>query len=161
MTGQDFQDKLNALVADLQTAGKGETVQIGFRDNSNAVTEFPLSSNAQGVVNPNQLSAVQTFVDGLKPMADTYEQERAPVQAALEAFNVRRATHQTVIDAASAARVAMNDELAADATYQNLQADLEGKRADAGYIAAVEAYRTGNVSENYGNLGDAKGKYIG
>lgn len=160
MTGQDFQDKLDAIVLDLKTAGRGGTVEISLRSPTNAVNEFALSSNAEGVVNATQLAEIQTAVNNLKPIADEYEIERAPVQAALEEFNARRATHQAVIDAASAARQTMQDELEADETYQNLKTTLDTARADADYIAAVENYRVSNVSENFGNLGDAKGKYV-
>lgn len=160
MTGQDFQDKLDAVVLDLQTAGKGQAVEILMRGTDNSSNVYPLSSDANGVVNAGQLSAIQAFINGLKPIADTYEQERAPVQTALEAFNARRATHQTAIDAASSARTALNTELTADATYQSLQTALESERAEPVYIAAVAAYRDNNVSENFGNLGDAKGKYV-
>lgn len=160
MTGQDFQEKLDAIVTDLQTVGRGQTVTASLRGTNNQLREFPLSSDAGGVVNADQLTNLQKFIDDLKPVADTYVMELAPVSAASEAFNVQRATHQASIDAASAARVALQDELLADPQYQALQTALEEARSDAEYIQAREAYRVNNVSENFGNLGDAKGKYI-
>ncbi len=160
MTGQDFQDKLNAIVTDLQTVGRGQTVIASLRGTNNQVQEFPLTSDAGGVVDGRQLSVLQKFIDNLKPVADTYIMELAPVSAASEAFNGQRATHQVLIDAASAARVELNDALESDEVYQQLKDALEEARMDAEYIAAREAYRVNNVSENFGNLGDAKGKYV-
>lgn len=160
MTGQDIQEKLDSIVEDLQTVGRGQTVIASLRGTNNQLREFPLSSDAGGVVDAAQLSNLQKFIDDLKPIADTYVMELAPVSAASEAFNVQRATHQVLIDAASAARVALNDALEADEVYQQLKTALDEARMDAEYIAAREAYRVNNVSENFGNLGDAKGKYV-
>lgn len=160
MTGQDFQDKLDAIVTDLQTTGKGQTVSIALRGADNSFTELLLSSSAGGVVVENQLDQIQSFIDAFKPVADNYEARREPVMAALDAFNVRRATHQAAIDAASAARATLNTALEADATYQGLKTALDTARADVDYVAAVSAYQADNISENFGNLGDAKGKYI-
>lgn len=159
MTGVDFQNRLNALKVDLQTTTGVVQANIAFRNPDNTVTNFIIEAN-NGVVNAAQVAAVQAFIDPLKPIADTYEDERIPVQDALTAFNAQRATHQSLIDAASAARTALNDALEADATYQNLQAMLEDARTQPSYVQAVEAYRVNNTSENFGNLGDAKGNYV-
>lgn len=72
MLAMEIQDRLDAIVHDLQFAGKGKTVQLMFRDASNQPHILPLSSNAAGVVDAAQLTAVQTFVNGLKTAADTY-----------------------------------------------------------------------------------------
>lgn len=160
MTGQDFQDKLDAIVADLQTTGKGKTVNILMRGTGNASQVFPLSSDIGGVITASELARIQNRIDELKPFADTYETERQPVSDALEVFNTERAGHQVLIDAASAAREALNTALEADADYQTAKTALDNARANANYISAVEAYRVNNVSENFGNLGDAKGKYV-
>ena len=160
MTGQDFQDRLEALVVDLQTVGKGKTVTIMFRDDENATVILPLSSDVSGVVNATQLGEVQYYLNLYKPVADAYETERAPVTAALETFKTEQSGHQALIDAASTARVALATALEADAGYQAAKTALDAARADVGYIDAVEAYRANNVSENFGNLGDAKGKYV-
>ena len=160
MTGADLQDTFDAIVLDLQTTGKGKAVQVAFRYPNNETVSMPLSSDSSGVVNALQRAEIQGFIDGLKPIASTYESERAPVTAALETFNTARSAHQGLIDAASAARVALNTALEADAGYQTAKTALDAARADVNYIDAVEAYRANNVTENYGNLGDAKGKYL-
>lgn len=160
MTGADFQDKLDATVSDLQTAGKGQTVQITLRNNSNELETFPLSSTAQGVVDAAQLATIQSVVDAMKVLADDYAGELVPVSAASETFSTARSAHQVLIDAASAARQTLADALEADQEYQTAKLALDAARADAGYVAAREVYRVNNVGENFGNLGDAKGKYI-
>lgn len=160
MNSVDFQDKLDAIVVDLQTSGKGRTIQAMFRGINNQTVVLPLSSDAFGVVDGNQLTDVQGFVNSLKPIADTYEAERAPVMAASEAFNLRRATHQVSIDKASAARITLQDELLADTQYQTLSAALDAARTDNGYIQATTDYKTSNVSENFSELSSAKGKYV-
>lgn len=159
MVGEDFQDRLDAIVSDLQTTGKGQTVGIAVRDSGNSFAVLPLSSDANGVVNVVQLAAVQNFFNLLKPIADQYEAERAPVQAALEAFQTAQTPHQILIDAASQARKDLNDALLADANYQTKKMALENARANVDYVGAMADYRNNNVSENFGNLGDAKGKY--
>jgi len=160
MTGQDFQDKLDAIVEDLQTDGIFQQVRAVFRAGDNALTVFPLSSDANGVVNAAQLADIQAFINDLKPIADAYETERAPVTVALETFKTEQSGHQALIDAAATARTALATAFAADAGYQTAKTALDAARADVDYIAAAEAYRTNNVSENFGNLGDAKGKYV-
>ena len=160
MTGADFQMKLDAIVADLQTSGKGQTVQVLFRAANNQPTVFPLSSSPTGIVDAEQLRAIQAFTDVLKPLADKYELERAPVTAALDTFNAQRLTHQRAIEAATAARVALNDELLADADYQEFSRILEAARIAPEYVEAAAIYNSNNVSENYSELTAAKGKYI-
>lgn len=159
MTGQDFQDKVDALVVDLQTKGKGQLIDVIMRGSDNAPSIATLSSNPQGVVNAAQLAPLQTFVNTLKPIADAYETARVPVDAANEAFKTAQAPHEALMTAATNARKALNDALDGDAGYQTAKTALDAARADAGYISAVEAYKNFNLSENYGNLGDAKGKY--
>lgn len=159
MTGQDFQDKLDALVADMQTNGKGQTAQLLLRDSDNVASTFSISCESDGEVSAANVAAVQSFINPLKTIADTYESERAPVTTALEAFKTAQAPHQALMDAATAARIALQTALESDSDYQTAKTALDNARADAGYIAAVEAYRVNNVSENFGNLGDAKGKY--
>ncbi len=161
MTGQDFENKSGAIVTDLQTAGRGRTVQILFRDSSNASLILPLSSTAAGIVDAGQLKEVQNFLDMIEPVADNYEAVRIPVVAAQTAFNARRATHQAIIDAATAARDAATAELLADATLQTLSTALDTARANPGYVQGVALYVDANVSENYSELSAAKGKYVG
>lgn len=160
MTGQDFQDKLDAIVVDLQTKGKGQTVQILLRSADNSSNVFPLSSNQSGVVDIQQLQTVQTFINNMKPTADAYETERAPVSAAYESFKTASAPHQGLADAASLARKAYSDATAADPTFQAAKNALDSIRNDPDYIAAITSYADANVSENFGNLSDAKGKYV-
>lgn len=81
MLAMEIQERLDAIVYDLQFAGKGKTVQLMFRDASNQPLILPLSSNPAGVVDAAQLTAVQTFVNGLKTAADTYNTDTAPYTA--------------------------------------------------------------------------------
>ncbi len=161
MTGADFQAKLDGIVVDLQTAGKGQTVQFISRGTNNSSTVFPLSSTAGGVVDAAQLAAIQAFLDGLMPKADGYETERVPVTAALAVFKTERAGHQVLIDAASVSRTALNVALLADAAYQTAKTALDTARTSAAYVSAAANYKDLNISENFGNLGDSKGKYVG
>ena len=160
MTGQDVQDRLDALVVDLQTKGKGQTVQIMFRNPDNSPNVLPLSSNAQGVVDAAQLAAVQAFIDGLKPIATEYETRYEPVRLALEDVNTAKEPHQPLFDAAKVARKALADALTADANYQGAIATLEAERNGVEYIAAKMAFENSNVSENYSALSEAKGEYV-
>lgn len=161
MTGTEFQGRLDALVLDLQTAGKGKTVNIMFRDSNNDSDVRPLSSDVGGVVNAAELALVQNFIDDLKVAADNYTTELAPVQAARETFNTERAGHQVEIDAATDARSALNASLLADAGYQAAKTALDDAMVVQTYIDARFDYEESNVSENYGALADAKGEYIG
>lgn len=90
MLSVEIQDRLDAIVHDLQFAGKGKTIQLMFRDASNQPLILPLSSDASGVVNAAQLSAVQTFVTGLKTAADTYNTDTAPYTAKAQELLVIR-----------------------------------------------------------------------
>lgn len=160
MTGQDIQDRLDGIVADLQTKGKGQTVNVMFRNSGNTPNILPLSSTPAGVVNAAQLAAIQTIVDDMKAYADDYEAARVPVSAAIDAFTTAQAPHQALIDAASNARSTLNDALDADANYQTAKTNLETARANPLYISATNDYKTQNVSENYSELQSAKGKYV-
>ena len=159
MTGVDFQDKLDAIVLDLQTKGKGRYVQVALRDDGNNNQTFTISSDANGVVNAAQLADIQAFINDLKPVADSFTTEYEPVKTASEAFRVASIPHQALSDAATAARVAFQDALNADPNYQATKTALDTARNDPAYIAARDAYQTLNISENFGNISDAKGKY--
>ncbi len=161
MTGQDFQNKLDALVADLQTKGKGQTVEVLLRGADNSTQVFPLSSTIGGEVNDGQLQAIQDFIGELMPHADAYETDIAPVKAALEVFKTAQEPHEALMTAATAARQNLNAALEADAGYQTAKTALDAARSNPVYVASSEAYKSNNVSENFGNLGDAKGKYVG
>ena len=159
MTGQDFQDKLDALVEDLQIRGKGQSIDIVFRGGDNKTTAMKLSSDAQGVVSATELADIQSFINPLKAIADVYAIEYEPVQTALEAFKTAQTPHEALIAAASLARKNLADALEADANYHAKKTALETARNAPAYIDAREDYVANNVSENFGNLGDAKGKY--
>ncbi|MDQ3750429.1 MAG: hypothetical protein M3367_15650 [Acidobacteriota bacterium] len=160
MTGQDFQDKLDALVLDLQTVGKGQTIQVPLRNSANVTTIYPLSSDAAGVVNTAQLAAIQAVIDTLKPIATDFSTELAPVRTAGEDFTAARADHQALATAASAARTALSTALAADPAFQTAKTAVDAARSNPDYVAARTAYKDNNVSENYSNLSEARGKYI-
>ena len=81
MTGQDFQDRLDAIKTDLQTDGKGKTINIMFRQFGNTPYILPLSSDANGVINLAQLNAVEDFVSDLGALADQYLIDTAPYTA--------------------------------------------------------------------------------
>lgn len=159
MTGQDIQARLDAIVTDLQTTHKGKSVDILVRAEDNTSAIRTLSSDADGVVNAVQLAAIQDFIDNLKPVADTYEAEFAPVKVASETYRLARAEHQVLIDAAQAARIALQDALTADADYQAADTALKALQADVDYVNARSNYQMFNVSENFGNISDARGKY--
>ena len=118
MTGQDFQDKLDAIVLDLQTVAKGKTAKIAIRGSNNDVTNFSLSSDVAGVVNAGQLALIQAEIDAIKPMADNYILQRGPVRQAAGTFNAARQPHLSLINAATSARTALNVALLADGDYQ-------------------------------------------
>lgn len=162
MTGQDFQDKLAAIVADLQTRGKGQTVTIAFRNQNNTITNFSLSSDINGVVSAAQMSAVSDYIadNQLAAAADMLNDVSAPVDAAREAFKIAQAPHQALITAATAARGALQTALDADPVYRSAKTALDAAQNNPDYTTARENYRVGNISENFGNLSDAKGKYI-
>jgi hypothetical protein len=160
MTGQDFQDRLDAIVADLQTRGKGQTVNIMFRESSNSPLILPLSSDANGVVNAVQLQAIQDFLSDVITNADDYETQRAPVSAALEAFKLAQAPHEALMTAATNARKTLSDALEADPAYQTAKQALDTARRAPAYVSAARDYEDFNVSENYAALGQAKGEYI-
>ena len=160
MTGQDFQDKVDALVRDLQTSGKGQAVEVMFRQADNTNLILPLSSTPAGVVNVGELAAIQQEVDTMKLRADSYATNYAPVQAASEAFKTAQIPHEALIETARVARVNLQTALDADPDYQTAKTALDDARGDADYIASAADYKRLNVSENYTELQSAKGKYI-
>ena len=159
MTGQDFQDKLNAIVTDLQTAGKGQRVTVLFRTANNTVQGLALSSDSVGNVNADELGAIQAFINTLKPIADEYTTQLIPVQAASEVFRLAGVPHEAQMAAVTAARQALADSLMNDAEYQRAKMRLDDARNENDYVVARTNYQSKNVVENFGNLGDAKGKY--
>lgn len=159
MTGQDFRDKLDAIVADLQTAGKGQSVNVMFRGENGAPDVLPLSSDVNGVVNATQLQVIQDFIGDMGNYADAYTTAYAPVQDALRDFKTAQAPHEALMTAATNARKNLGDALTADAGYQAAKTALDDARADASYISARTNYANGNVSENFSELSNAKGKY--
>lgn len=159
MTGQDFQDLLDKIVEDLQTDGKGKSITIAFRNPDNSLNPLPLSSDVNGVVNAGQLQAVQDFIDTLKPLADTYSAEFETVKVASSQLSAARMPHVQLFEDARDARIALADALEADANYQAKKAAYEAARNDANYVSARSDYKGNNISENFGNLSDAKGKY--
>lgn len=160
MTSQEFEDKLNAIVSDLQTVGKGKTINIMFRNQDGTPNILPLSSDVNGVVNGVQLAAIQNFIVDLGDSADGYNTEYAPVQAALDAFKTASDPHEALTEAARVARVALQTALTADPAYQAAKLALDNARIVATFIAARGDYQARNVSENFSELSNAKGKYV-
>jgi len=160
MTGQEFEDKLDAIVLDLQTAGKGKTINLMFRNQGGTPNILPLSSDVNGVINGAQLAAIQNFIVDLGDSANAYNTEYAPVQAASEAFKTAQTPHNALIEAARVARVALSDALTADLAYQTAKTALDNARLVPAYIAVREDYQARNVSENFSELSNAKGKYV-
>ncbi len=159
MTGQDFQLKLDAIVRDLQTVGKGRTVTITLRAPDNSVTNLPLSSTAEGMVSRGELTAIKNFIAPLKESADSFFSASAPVAAASEAFRTAGVPFTALADAATLARKSLSDAQFADPVYQAAKSALENARLEPNYLDAKYAYESQNTVENFGNLGDAKGKY--
>lgn len=159
MTGADYQKALDGIVTDLQTKGRGKTVYIMFRSNTGAPNPLPISSGVDGVVNAAQLAAVQGFVDAMKPLADSFVTTSAPVKASSESFKTARENHEALIVAARNARVALNDALEADATYQTAKTSLDAAKSDPAFVAARNTYESENVSENFSALVKARGEY--
>lgn len=160
MTGQEIQDRLAALVADLQTRGKNQSINIMFRRPNNSPLVLPLSSDAGGVVDAAQLAAVQTFVSDLIEPADELNAYSAPVVAASETFKTASQPHESLRLAAQEANAALKTALDADADYQTAKQALDAARANQDYINAQTAYKNLNVSENFAALGQAKGEYV-
>lgn len=159
MTGQQIQNVINAIFTDLQTDFKGFKTEIMIRNEMDAATILPISSDAGGNLKTDEVDAIKRFFDGQKDNADAYAAAYAPVQNASQAFRDVRGVHQTLIDTATAAREALADALEADADYQTAKAAYDAARTDPAYVTARDFYRDHNVSENYGNLQDARGKY--
>ncbi len=161
MIGQDFTDRLGALVADLQTKGKGQTVNIMFRNPDNTPNILPLSSDANGVVNAAQLAAITGFIQEAQLAADEFAEQSVPVTAAAEAFRLASVPHEALSIAATNARKALTDALAADVNFQTAKIALDAARNHPVYIGTRDSYAFNNVSENFAALGQAKGEYIG
>ena len=159
MTGSQIQDALEAIKTDLQTTQKGKTVDIMLRNSDGSSEVFTLSSDGAGTVNAGQLSLIQSFIDGLKPVADSYDAEYQTVKSTGQTFRTKRYAHIGLINAANQARNDLADALEADAEYQTAKTAYDQARVDADYVAARDAYKDGNLSENYGNLKDARGNY--
>jgi hypothetical protein len=161
MVGQDFQDRLDAIVTDLESAsGTGKTVQVMFRDNNNQPLVMPLSSDVNGVVDATQLANLQMAVDGFKPVADAYDLESGDITTANDAFKIAQAVHQVLIDDAKTSRDALSAALEADLDYQAAKDAVDVARNDAAYVAARTSYIALNISENYLELQKAKGSYV-
>lgn len=160
MTTQEIQDRVDAIVTDLQTKGKGQTVNIMFRNQNNTPNVLPLSSDAQGVVNAAQLAAVQGFVDGFASIADDLNAASAPVTTASEALKLASQPHEALRAAAQTANAALRDALTNDPAYQAAKTALENARLDPDYVSFSDTYDLLNISENYAALGQAKGEYI-
>ena len=159
MTGQDIQDRLDAIVTDLQTNFKGSQVDVMLRGDDGAALTFTLSSDANGIVDVAQHGAIQDFINLLKPTADDYETRRGVYTPFLDAFKTAQEPHKPLMDAAAAARVALQSALDADAGYQTAKTNLEAARTDIAYVESVQTYSAKCVSENFGNLQEARGKY--
>ena len=159
MTGQDIQDKLDSLVADLQKNGKGLAAYVAVRDVDGTAYVLPLSCDANGVINNAELAQIQGYVNNAKPKADAYNAVQVPLKTASDAFKTASAPHQTLMDDAKTSRDALSAALEADGAYQTAKTDLDTARTDAAYVAARDDYARYNVSEIFGNLSDAKGKY--
>ncbi len=160
MTGQNIQDRLDAIVADLQTRGKGQTVNIMFRNPNNSPNILPISSDANGVVDAAQLAVIQAVVDGLIEPADDLTTYSAPVTQASEAFKTASQPHEPLRVVAQDANAALRTALESDANYQAAKQALDTARANQDYIDAQTSYKNLNVSENFAALGQAKGEYV-
>lgn len=160
MTSQDFEDKISAIVTDLQTKGKGKTVNVLLRDVDNSAAILPLSSDPSGVVNVAQLTALQNFIRNFSAIADDYNFYHAPVLAANEAFKTAQIPHQGLIDAAAVSRNALQTALANDAAYQSAKTAVDNARNASAYTEVLDSYKQFNVSENFTELSQAKGAYV-
>lgn len=160
MTGQEIQDKLDKIVADLQTTNKGFSTEIAFRQANGLLAVLPISADSAGIVDTAQLGAIQNVLNPIKAAADTYDTEYVSVKSASEAFSTARDAHQALIDQAKTARDNLSAALDADADYVNAKTAYDAAREAAAYIAARADYKDVNVSENYNNLSDARGNYV-
>ncbi len=160
MTGLQIQERLGKIVTDLQTTRKGFETGIGLRGANGALQVFPLSSDANGDVNNAQRNAIEAVLTDVMAAADGFEQQYAPVKAASESLRTALGAHTQMIEAARQARQDLTDALEVDAAYQTAKTDYDTARSDPAYIVAREDYKNLNVSENYNNLQDARGKYV-
>jgi hypothetical protein len=91
MTGSDIQGKLDAIVLDLQTTHKGSSVDIGLRDDAGGLHVYPLSSDANGVVNAQQLATINDdILANNKSAADAFYTASANVRTATAALTTAR-----------------------------------------------------------------------
>jgi citrate lyase beta subunit len=148
------------MVSDLQTAGKGQTINIMFRNPDNSPNILSLSSTPEGVVNAAQLAAIQSVVDGLKTALGAYTTAYAPVQTANENFKTVQATFETLATTAATASTALKDARENSPDFVAAKTALTGARTEPGYIAAKSAYVGNNVSENIAELTQARGAYV-
>ncbi len=160
MNGLDIQANLDAVVTDLQTKGKGQSVEFMFRNADNSSNVLVLSSNSAGVVNAAQLATVQAFVDVLKTAADAYSTQNTPLSLLREDYKTTRAVHQTLIDASAAARENLAEALANDIAFDEARQALEAARIAPAYVAAVAEFKEQNASENIAEISRAKGSYL-
>lgn len=159
MTGADIQANLDKIILDLQTTQKGKTASILLRSEDNVAGVFPLSSDGAGNIDAAQLTAINDYLVDIKNFASSYATASAPVSTASEVFTTARKAHQVLIDDAKVSRDALTAALDADANYQTAKANYDTARTDPAYVNARDAYKTYSVSENAGNLSDARGKY--
>ena len=160
MTGQDIGSKVDALVADLQTKGRGQTINILFRNPDNSPRIMPLSSDASGVVNVAQLAAIRTFLTGTMDAATNLATLSVPVTNASNDIKEALVQHEALITASQTASKALSEALLSDDSYQSFKRNLAEAQADADYISATLAYKNQNVAQNYAALISAKGEYI-
>jgi hypothetical protein len=160
MTNAEIQSKLDAVVVDLQTKGKGQTVNFMFRNPDGSPNVLPLSSDAGGVVNAGELAAVQAFVDGIKAINGDFEAAYTPVKTAKTQLANADSTRAALINAAQNANQALKNSRDNDANYQAKKSAYETAAADADYIAARAVFKSANVVENANELTNARGSYV-
>lgn len=160
MTSAEVQSKLDSIVEDLQTKGKGQTVNFMFRNPDGTPNILPLSSDSSGVVNAAELSAIQIIVDGLKTGLTTLNTAATPVSAARNQYESARNTHISLINAARNSRAALQNAFDGDANYLAKKTAFESAVSNAAYVSARNAYKDSNVSENIAELTNAKGAYL-
>jgi hypothetical protein len=131
MTNAEIQSKLDAVVVDLQTKGKGQTVNFMFRNPDGSPNVLPLSSDAGGVVKTAKTQLAN---------ADS--------------------TRAALINAAQNANQALKNSRDNDANYQAKKSAYETAAADADYIAARAVFKSANVVENANELTNARGSYV-
>lgn len=159
MTGLQFQQRLAAIVTDLQTTQKGNGTNIMFRDNTNTLNTFPLTADETGAVNQAELTPIQNHVDSLADYADDFITASLPVKTATSGFKAAQSPHQNLINAVSNANAALASALASDPTYQAAKSALDAARRNVNYINAGIDMKNENVTENYNELLTARSAY--